>query len=700
MKKLNKKKFFNSKVKTKSLTVLLVTFLLSAFLGTLFVGEASAAISYTQYTGSLDGADWALRIPEPWNGMLVVLCRGYGGPIWKGIPANFLLQGASMLEGGFAIATTNYGSAGFCIQAGMDSTYQLTNYVVDNYGVTGKVFLYGRSMGGQISLLLGDKYPSVYSGVLDVCGVKDFSDIYTVSKRWSTSTDEELAAELTALGIPVPPPGFESLDELRENMAPGLPDMELETGGTPATQPEAYEDRSPRDHASIEIPVITVHGTFDVMVPFYESTLYEDAVAKAYRSDLYRLYGVVGGWHLSDSVVAEVPGRFNELVEWSNELTGAADWPMFGYDPQRSGYTTSSAPTTNQTLWIQQLSGMAGSSPAVVAGKVYAASWSGVLHCYDAATGDSIWNFVADGALITNPSVSGGRVYFGSNDTNIYCVDALTGAKIWSYKTGANVYGGVTVAGGKVYAGSEDDTLYCLRADYGQVEWKFTTGGDVHFASVADGKVYAGSFDGSVYCLDAASSTLIWRYSTGGEVGCAVAVADGKVYFDAQDDYVYCLDAMTGTRIWRYETGGGTYSSPVVADGNVFIGSDNGGVYCLDAETGELIWNYAVVGGVYGAPAVADGKVYVGSIGRRVYCFDAETGAVIWSYLTNGSMYGSPVVANGVAYVINVNGQLIAFSAWAPIPESLTLSVMLLLSTIAVIVSMRYYRKRPKWKNW
>jgi acetyl esterase/lipase len=33
------------------------------------------------------------------------------------------------------------------------------------------------------------------------------------------------------------------------------------------------------------------------------------------------------------------------------------------------------------------------------------------------------------------------------------------------------------------------------------------------------------------------------------------------------------------------------------------------------------------------------------------------------------------------------------------IPEGLTLGVMLL-STLAVIVSMRYYRKRPKWKNW
>jgi len=34
------------------------------------------------------------------------------------------------------------------------------------------------------------------------------------------------------------------------------------------------------------------------------------------------------------------------------------------------------------------------------------------------------------------------------------------------------------------------------------------------------------------------------------------------------------------------------------------------------------------------------------------------------------------------------------------VPEGLTVGVMLLLSTVAVIVGTRYYRKRPKWQNW
>ena len=54
-----------------------------------------------------------------------------------------------------------------------------------------------------------------------------------------------------------------------------------------------------------------------------------------------------------------------------------------------------------------------------------------------------------------------------------------------------------------------------------------------------------------------------------------------------------------------------------------------------------------------------------------------------------------------------VNRDSEAFVEWVSqitgypmVPEGLTIGVMLLLSTIAVIVSARYFRKRPKWENW
>jgi pimeloyl-ACP methyl ester carboxylesterase len=310
------------RAKATSLTVLLVSVLiLSTLTGAQFIGKVSA-IEYTQYNGTLNGADWVLRIPDPWNGMLVVICRGYWGPAIIPDPMSTISYGSYMLEQEFAVAASNYGSAGFCIQAGVDSTYELTMHVIDNYEVTGKVFLYGMSMGGAVALLLGEKYPEVYSGVLDLFGAKDLKEQYTTKSRWANLNDEELTAELTALDIPVPPPGL-TLEEIRTRCASNVIDYELETGGTPETHPQAYEDRSPTYHANITIPVITIHGTGDAIVPFYESVMYQDEVANAGSSHLYRLYNVTDAGHGNtggSAIYEQAPDRFDELTAWSDVI--------------------------------------------------------------------------------------------------------------------------------------------------------------------------------------------------------------------------------------------------------------------------------------------------------------------------------------------------------------------------------------------
>jgi hypothetical protein len=117
-------------------------------------------------------------------------------------------------------------------------------------------------------------------------------------------------------------------------------------------------------------------------------------------------------------------------------------------------------------------------------------------------------------------------------------------------------------------------------------------------------------------------------------------------------------------------------------------------------NTNQTLWNYTTANLVASSPTVADGKVYVGSNDNKLYCLNALNGAFIWSYRTNGPIHSSPSVANGVVYIGSFDTKVYAFSSGPPIPESLTLETMLLLSTVAVIASIRYFRKRPKWEKW
>jgi len=64
-------------------------------------------------------------------------------------------------------------------------------------------------------------------------------------------------------------------------------------------------------------------------------------------------------------------------------VTEAVDWwSMFRHDLRHTGYSTSTAPNTNKTLWSYTTGGFVVSSPAVVDGKVYVGSGDDYVYCF------------------------------------------------------------------------------------------------------------------------------------------------------------------------------------------------------------------------------------------------------------------------------------------------------------------------------
>lgn len=85
-------------------------------------------------------------------------------------------------------------------------------------------------------------------------------------------------------------------------------------------------------------------------------------------------------FHLNIGTLWSFRGKKNELVLLALLLNVNAgqstqdSWPMFRHDPAHIGFSTSTAPSTNQTLWRQPTSGQVRSSPAVANGVVYVGS--------------------------------------------------------------------------------------------------------------------------------------------------------------------------------------------------------------------------------------------------------------------------------------------------------------------------------------
>ena len=382
--------------------------------------------------------------------------------------------------------------------------------------------------------------------------------------------------------------------------------------------------------------------------------------------------------------VYNVKNNENNLkVDNEAKSTSAIDWwPMYHHDLQNTRFSTSSAPVTNEYLWICELvDGYASSSPIIVDNKVYFGAHffdsNTTLYCLNAETGDLIWRYYTEDwqEIESTPAVAYGKVYFGSNNGNIYCLNAETGDFIWSYDTGTKCGSSPAILDGYVYIGSaQDGKLFCLDADNGKVYWSYYVGSSVlSTPAVVDGKVYFGCHNGYIYCLDAETGDSIWMFSTSDWVHSSPAVINGNVYIGSHNKYLYCRNADTGENIWSYKTGDTVDSTPAIAYGYVYFGSMDYKVYCLDAVNGDFIWSYTTDFHVESSPAVADGKVYIGSLDNRIYCLDAYTGKYIWHHYTTRMISSSPAIANGCVYVCA--GEFIyCFGRSSQMPDAPTLT--------------------------
>ena len=130
------------------------------------------------------------------------------------------------------------------------------------------------------------------------------------------------------------------------------------------------------------------------------------------------------------------------------------------------------------------------SSPAVGGGKVFVTTNDGVLHAFDAATGEVKWEYDWKKLGYSSPLYHDGRVYCAIGDEgNVFCVDARDGRRIWQAQTKDVIYDSSCVlAGGKVFVGSVNGTFNAIDAADGQIVWQYRLGpGHVLASPAADG---------------------------------------------------------------------------------------------------------------------------------------------------------------------------------------------------------------------
>jgi pimeloyl-ACP methyl ester carboxylesterase len=163
-------------------------------LRTALLGALTAALLATALTGTTAGAadverlsdaQYKIKVPDDWNGTLVLFSHGYYPPAWP--PAQDFLQLANradveqwLLDHGYALAASKYrnNGVGYQVKEAMDEQLALLDRFERTVGKPRRTVSYGQSLGAVIATLMAERHPDRFDGVATVCGGYDPVGLY------------------------------------------------------------------------------------------------------------------------------------------------------------------------------------------------------------------------------------------------------------------------------------------------------------------------------------------------------------------------------------------------------------------------------------------------------------------------------------------------------------------------------------------
>jgi outer membrane protein assembly factor BamB len=369
------------------------------------------------------------------------------------------------------------------------------------------------------------------------------------------------------------------------------------------------------------------------------------------------------------------------------EEVKTVDWPMYGYDTQRTRYlpTKRVKPPFDASEWSFQAGKLLEFSPIVARGTLYFQDKDALLYALSADKGKVEWKKDIGGLGAASPAYSHGVVYAvtlqrapGVDQGEALALRAKDGKLLWRYPLPGRSETSPVVVGSNVVVGSESGDVFALNRKTGKPDWQVSTAGAVKGGlALDDGVLYGANYAGEVFALRASNGAFVWRSSTqgsslgrGGPVYSTPAVAFGRVFLGSIDNRVYSFDQDTGDLLWSHSTGDWVYAAPAVADTpktdpTVYVGSKDQNLYALDAKTGNVRWQHHIRGVILGAASVLGENVYVAGLGPNIGTtgFNVKTGKI--TFESELGEY-NPVISDGERMYLTGASNVRAFEHETP----------------------------------
>ena len=350
-----------------------------------------------------------------------------------------------------------------------------------------------------------------------------------------------------------------------------------------------------------------------------------------------------------------------------------------------------------QRVWSERVGKGAEKSgahmrPAYADGKLYAASTTGLIEAFDAATGHTLWSkqLGTRGGFIWHhgknsvrlaggPTVDGDLLVVGSLEGTLYAFATADGSERWSAQLSSASISAPAIGGGLVVARSQDGHIFGLDRGDGSRKWIYDRA-NVPLLSlrgngspiIADGVVYVGGDNGKIFALRANDGAALWEQtlSTGEgrteidrlqDADGPIVLVDNVVYGSAYRGQTNALIAQTGRPIWTHEIG--SFSGVAVSASALYLSDADSNVYGLDLRTGASEWKQdALKYRWLSEPAVQGDYVVVGDLEGWVHWLSINDGKLAGrERLSKDPIEAAPVVVGDMVYVEDIYGVIGAY---------------------------------------
>jgi len=168
-------------------------------------------------SGEINGAPYRIRVPEVWNGTLLVFAHGYRdkadhpGEIDNrnaDVAPNAALE-APLLAQGFALAGTAYKDNGWAIGDAIQDVKNLTVFFRDNVAQPQRTILVAASLGTFVGYKSMEQFGGIYDGALCLCTAGAGA-----TRLWDSGVPLYLAYDVI-FGIP---PSWGTVGEVRNDI--------------------------------------------------------------------------------------------------------------------------------------------------------------------------------------------------------------------------------------------------------------------------------------------------------------------------------------------------------------------------------------------------------------------------------------------------------------------------------------------------